>query len=74
MVLYDHEVKGLNEALIDTQHKRADVIYSSMHIHLSEQDCLEAIAVRGRAKEIRELTQELRTKKGVKQVKLSTVY
>ena len=74
VVLYDHEVKGLNEALIDAQHKRADVIYSSMHIHLSEQDCLETIAVRGKTREIRKLTQEFRTKKGVKQVKLSIVY
>jgi len=74
VVLYDHEVKGLNEALIDTQHEHADVIYSSMHIHLSERDCLEAIAVRGEAEEIKKLTQELKTKKGVKQVKLSLVY
>ena len=74
VVLYDHEVKGLNEALIDTQHKHADVIYSLMHIHLSEQECLETIAVKGKAKEIRKLTQELKAKKGVKQVKLSIVY
>jgi CopG family nickel-responsive transcriptional regulator len=49
VVLYDHEVKGLNDALIDAQREHADVIYSSMHIHLSEQNCLEAIAVRGEA-------------------------
>ena len=74
VVLYDHEAKGLNEALIDTQHEHADVIYSSMNIHLSEQDCLEAIAVRGEADKIKKLTQELKTKKGVTQVKLSIVY
>ena len=73
VMLYDHEVKGLDEALIDAQHEHADVIYSSMHVHLSEQDCLEAIAVRGEAEEIRKLAQELKTKRGVKQVKLSIV-
>ena len=70
-MIYDHEAKGLDEALIDAQHKYADVIYSSMHVHLSERDCLEAIAVRGEAEEIRKLVQELKTKRGVKQVKLS---
>jgi CopG family nickel-responsive transcriptional regulator len=73
VMLYDHEVKGLDEALIDAQHEHADVIYSSMHVHLSERDCLEAIAVRGEAEEIRKLVQELKTKRGVKQVKLSIV-
>ncbi len=73
VMLYDHEAKGLDEALIDAQHAHANVIYSSMHIHLSEHYCLEAVAVRGKAEEIRELAQELKTKRGVKQVKLSIV-
>ena len=73
VMLYDHEAKGLDEALIDVQHEYADVIYSSMHIHLSERDCLEAIAGRGEAEEIRKLAQELKTKRGVKQVRLSIV-
>jgi len=73
VMLYDHEVKGLDEALIDAQHEHVNVIYSSMHIHLSERDCLEAIALKGEAEEIRKLVQELKTKKGVKEVKLSIV-
>lgn len=73
VMLYDHEVKGLDETLIDAQHDYAEVIYSSMHVHLSKRDCLEAIAVRGEAEEIRKLAQELKTKRGVKQVKLSIV-
>ncbi|MFQ5758673.1 MAG: nickel-responsive transcriptional regulator NikR, partial [Candidatus Bathyarchaeia archaeon] len=68
VMLYDHEAKGLDEALIDAQHEHADVIYSSMHVHLSERVCLEVIAVRGEAEEIRKLAQELKTKRGVKQV------
>jgi CopG family nickel-responsive transcriptional regulator len=72
-LLYDHEVRGLDAALIDAQHEYADVIYSSMHVHLSERDCLEAIAVRGEADTIRKLTEELKTKRGVKQAKLSIV-
>ncbi len=73
VMLYDHEAKGLNEAIIDAQHEHADVIYSSMHVHLSERDCLEAIAVKGEAEKVRKLVQELKTKRGVKQVKLSIV-
>jgi len=69
VMVYDHEVEGLEAALTDTQHKHSHVVRSSMHVHLSERDCLEAIAVKGDAQEIRRLAQELTTKRGVKQVK-----
>jgi CopG family nickel-responsive transcriptional regulator len=44
-----------------------------MHIHLSKDKCLEIIAVKGKAGEIKSLSQELMTKKGVKQLKLTTI-
>ncbi len=69
VMIYDHEVKGLDDVLIDTQHSHSHVVFSSMHIHLSDRECLEAIAVKGEAKEIRRLAQELAARKGVKQVK-----
>lgn len=73
VMVYDHEVKGLEDALIHIQHEHRPVICSSMHVHLSERDCLETIAVRGNADEIRKLAQKLATKKGVKQVKLTII-
>jgi CopG family nickel-responsive transcriptional regulator len=44
-----------------------------MHIHLGERDCLEAIAVKGKASEIRHLSDELATKRGVKILKAMIV-
>jgi len=69
MMLYDHEVRGLEDALTDVQHHHAHIISSTMHIHLSERDCLEAIAVKGDATEIRKLSNELSSKRGVKILK-----
>ena len=73
VMVYDHEVKGLEDALIEIQHKHSHVVYSSLHIHLSERECLEAVAVKGDADEIRKLAQELAAKKGVKQVRSTIV-
>jgi len=73
MMLYDHEVRGLEDALTDTQHHHANIITSTMHIHLSESDCLEAIAVKGEATEVRRLSDELSSKKGVKILKTMLV-
>ncbi len=74
VMVYDHEVKGLENALVEAQHKHSRVIYSSLHVHLSERECLEAVAVKGDADEIRKLAQELATKKGVKQVRSTIVF
>lgn len=70
MMLYDHEVKGLEHALTHIQHEYSHLISSSMHVHLTDRDCLEAIAVRGEASEIKALQDKLSTKRGVKIVKL----
>ncbi|MEM3699782.1 MAG: nickel-responsive transcriptional regulator NikR [Candidatus Bathyarchaeia archaeon] len=73
MMLYDHEVKGLENTLTDIQHDYAHIISSTMHVHLSERDCLEAIAVKGEAAEIRKLSDELAAKRGVKILKTMLV-
>ena len=72
MMLYDHEVMGLESALTRVQHRFANVICSSMHIHLNETDCLEAIAVKGNLTDIRKLQDQLATKKGVKLFRVMT--
>jgi CopG family nickel-responsive transcriptional regulator len=73
VLVYDHEVKGLEDDLIEAQHHHRQVICSALHVHLSDQECLEAVAVKGDAEDIRKLAQELATKKGVKQVRSTII-
>jgi CopG family nickel-responsive transcriptional regulator len=70
MMLYDHEARGLESALTNMQHHFTHIIWSTMHIHLSKTDCLEAIAVKGNVTEVRKLRDQLATKKGVKLLKV----
>lgn len=72
-ILYDHEVKGLEEKLTDIQHEFSILIRSTMHVHLNETDCLQAIAINGNADNIKKLLRKLLVNKGVKQAKLSIV-
>ncbi|MEM4704683.1 MAG: nickel-responsive transcriptional regulator NikR [Candidatus Bathyarchaeia archaeon] len=73
VLLYDHEVKGLENTLTHVQHHFAHVICSTMHVHLNPKECLEAIAVKGSASEILKLSNELSSKKGVKILKTTLV-
>lgn len=72
-IVYDHGVKGLEEDLTDIQHHFEETVCSSMHVHLNADNCLEIIAVRGKAEDVRNLAQELKARKGVKQLKLAIV-
>ncbi len=73
MMLYDHEVRGLESILTHIQHHYTHIVCSTMHVHLSERECLEAIAVKGDAAEIRKLSDELSAKRGVKILKTMLV-
>lgn len=73
MMLYNHETKRLENALTHVQHRYAHIMCSAMHIHISEEDCLEAIAVKGSAAEVRKLSNELATKGGVRLLKTMVV-
>lgn len=72
-IIYNHDVKGLEENLTDTQHLYRDIITSTMHVHLDEERCLSVIAVKGEVKAIQNLAKELMSKRGIEQLKLATV-
>ena len=72
-IIYDHDIMGLEESLTDIQHLHRNIIISTMHIHLDERNCLLVIAVKGTVKTIKNLAEELMSKRGIKQLKLVTV-
>jgi len=64
-VIYNHEVSGVDEELTNIQHNFLDIIVSTLHVHLSREKCMLAIAVRGSAERIKHLIGKLSTVKGV---------
>ena len=73
VLLYYVDKPRLLNQIMHVQHKFEDTIRSSMHVHLTRDKCLEIIAVKGNAQEIKQLTQELMIKKGVKQLKFTAI-
>lgn len=70
-LVYDHHKHHLQELLTDLQHEHRDVIISALHCHLDHDNCLEVLAVRGKASGIKKLADELIAAKGVKHGKLT---
>jgi CopG family transcriptional regulator, nickel-responsive regulator len=70
-LVYDHHRHHLQDLLTDLQHDHYQVIISTLHAHLDHDHCLEVLLVRGDAREIKKLADELIAAKGVKHGKLT---
>ena len=70
-LVYDHHKQHVQAALTDIQHDHHDVIVSTLHVHLDHDNCLEVLAVRGQARTIKKIADELIAAKGVKHGKLT---
>ncbi len=65
VLLYDHHKGDITTRSNDIQHEYFDVILSALHFHLSHDNCLEIIAVKGVAKRLTDLSDKLIGIKGV---------
>jgi CopG family nickel-responsive transcriptional regulator len=69
-LVYDHHARNLSREMGDLQHRFHRTILSVMHLHVSHDDCLEILALRGPVSEIVELSNGLLSLKGIKNGKL----
>ncbi|SEP21937.1 CopG family transcriptional regulator, nickel-responsive regulator [Halogranum amylolyticum] len=73
VVTHDHHAEGIADRLQRVQHEFADAIISVQHIHLSHDRCMETLAVDGDTADLTELSNRLRSMRGVRQVKVVVV-
>lgn len=69
-LVYNHHQRELEEKLTGYQHEHLDAIISTMHVHLSRHLCLEILLLRGKAKDIKKISDGLIATKGVQHGKL----
>jgi CopG family transcriptional regulator, nickel-responsive regulator len=65
VMVYDHHKGDITTKSNDIQHDYFDVILSSQHFHLSHDNCLEIVAVKGTANRLTELSDKLIGIKGI---------
>jgi CopG family transcriptional regulator, nickel-responsive regulator len=64
-LIYDHHVSRIGRRLTDLQHHHLERVVTTTHVHLDEKRCLEVILLRGPARQIRDLADDLIGTKGV---------
>jgi len=70
-LVYDHHKRNIQALLTDIQHEHGDLIIAAMHVHLDHHNCMEVLAIRGRADGVKEVADKLIAAKGVKHGKLT---
>lgn len=70
-VIYDHNVHGLVDKLIDIQHHYHEIIISTLHVHFDEKNCLEVIVVNGKVEKVKKLYDEISSLKWVRHTNIS---
>ena len=59
VMVYNHLKSDITTKSNDIQHEYFDVILSTQHFHLSHDNCLEIIALKGTAKRLTELSDKI---------------
>lgn len=65
-IVYDHHVPGTGQSLTQIQHDWEGVIYSTMHVHIDHNNCIEVIIARGKTRPLISLADKLAALRGVK--------
>ena len=69
-LVFDHSVPGLQKQLTDIQHKYLDEVISSLHVNLENARTLSVILVQGPGQTLKNIANEMISRRGVSTGKL----
>ena len=64
-LVYDHHRHQLQEKVTEVQHDYHSLIVSTTHVHMDHHNCLEVIIVKGKARDVQDLSEQLLALRGV---------
>jgi CopG family nickel-responsive transcriptional regulator len=70
-LVYDHHTSNLSQRLTEIQHDFHHIIVATLHLHLDHHNCMETLALKGQAAELRRFGDQIIATRGVKHGALS---
>lgn len=71
--VYAHETRELSKRLTATQHHHHDLSVSTLHVHLSNADCLEVTVLKGKTEDVRHFADAVTSQRGVRHGQLNII-
>ncbi|GEM_PF-51944 len=64
--VYNHHERQLAMRLTEHQHHHSGMVVSTMHVHITPEDCAETVVIRGPYQEVKDLAQGLIVEPGIR--------
>jgi len=74
IIAYNHHQRNILEEITHLEHHSDISIKSSLHIHVSEENCSEVIAVKGKLENVNNFANQLQSIKGILLCELVPLY
>ena len=71
--VFDHHERQLSSRLTSLQHDHHDLAIATMHAHISHEDCVETVILRGATSEVKEFAQSVIAETGVRHGKIQLI-
>ncbi len=71
--VFDHHARQLSSRLTDMQHDHHDLAIATLHAHISHEDCVEAVILRGRTQQVQAFGQAVIAETGVRHGQLQLI-
>lgn len=71
--VYNHKERELSSRLVEAQHHHHEVPTATLHLHIDQDDCLEATVLKGTVEEVRRLADQITSQTGVRHGKLHLI-
>lgn len=62
---YNHEARTLSNRMVEHQHSHLGLVIATLHVHVSAEECVEAVVMRGPVTEIKKLAAETIAETGI---------
>ena len=70
---YNHHERQLAMRLTEHQHEHTGAVISTMHVHLSHDECAEAVVIRGSASEVRHVADTMTAEPGIRHGRVNLI-
>lgn len=62
---YNHEARTLSTRMVEHQHSHLGLVIATLHVHISQQECVEAVVMRGPAENVKKLASQTIAETGI---------
>ena len=70
-IVYDHHFRDLADKMVEIFHTNLINVVCNVHVHITHDNCLETVILRGKGSEIERISKEVSGLRGVKHSSLS---